>query len=354
MVDTSRRIVCSPLPASMIGIVMLFMQGCGSLSSSPEALTVRRTQMHMGTLVTITAVAPTESVALAASTEGFLEIRRLEALLSTWIGSSELSAVNAAAGKAPVRVSPDTLSVVKLALQVAKMTGGAFNIAIGPAVDLWNVTEKQNIPAAEELQLVRNRIELEAVHVDDVKHTIFLERAGMRIDVGGIAKGYAADRVVMRMKEAGATGGIVALSGDIKAFGRLPKGEKFTVGIQHPRKPGEILLVIDLDNEAISTAGDYERYFERDGVRYHHILDPATLQPARECQSVSIIAKEGVWADGLDTGVFVLGPEHGMRLIEKLRDVHAIIVDREGRVHVSAALRNRIRPSLGEKEEVHE
>jgi len=308
--------------------------------------------MHMGTLVTITAVAPTESVALAASAEGFLEIHRLESLLSTWIGSSELSAVNAAAGKAPVRVSPDTLSVVRLALQVGKITDGAFNLAIGPAVELWNVTENQNIPTVEDLQLVRTQIALEAVRVDDAKQTIFLERDGMRIDVGGIAKGYAADRAVLQMKKAGATGGVVALSGDIKAFGELPQGKKATVGIQHPRIPEALLLVLDLNDEAISTAGDYERYFEREGVRYHHILDPTTLQPARECQSVSIIAKEGVWADGLDTGVFVLGPERGMRLIERLGDVQAVIVDREGRLHVSASLRKRIRLSLGEEESV--
>lgn len=338
-------------PISALGLVLLFTQACANLSGQPEFLTITRTQMHMGTLVTITAVAPTESAALAASTEGFLEIRRLEALLSTWISSSELSAVNAAAGKAAVHVSQDTLSVVKLALRVAEVTDGAFNIAIGPAVDLWNVTEKQSIPTTEELQLVRNQIALEAVHIDDAKQTIFLDRAGMRIDVGGIAKGYAADQAVLSMKKAGATAGIVALSGDIKAFGRLPEGKRFPIGIQHPRKRGEILLMLDLENEAISTAGDYERYFERDGVRYHHILDPSTLQPARECQSVSIIAKEGGWADGLDTGVFVLGPARGMHLIEKLGDVHAIIVDREGKVHVSSGLKQRIRFPAGEEKE---
>ena len=108
-----------------------------------------------------------------------------------------------------------------------------------------------------------------------------LEKPGMRIDVGGIGKGYAADQAVMAMKKAGAVAGVVALSGDIKTFGRLPDGKKFSVGIQHPRKEGAILAEIDLQDEAISTAGDYERYFEKDGIRYHHILDPNTLQPAR-------------------------------------------------------------------------
>jgi thiamine biosynthesis lipoprotein len=186
-------------------------------------------------------------------------------------------------------------------------------------------------------------LDLKAVHADARKRTIFLEKTGMRIDVGGIGKGYAADQAVMAMKKVGASAGVVALSGDIKTFGQLPGERKFPVGILHPRKEGEILAFIDLEDEAISTAGDYERFFERDGVRYHHILDPNTLQPARRCQSVSVIAREGILADGLDTGIFVMGVESGMRLVESLPGVEAIIVDQEGLVHVSSGLRDRIR-----------
>jgi len=186
-------------------------------------------------------------------------------------------------------------------------------------------------------------VDLHAVHVDAQTQTIFLEKAGMRIDVGGIGKGYAADQAVAVMKKAGALAGIVALSGDIRTFGRLPGGGKFPVGIQHPRKEGEVLAFIDLEDEAISTAGDYERFFEREGIRYHHILNPRTLQPARGCQSVTVIAREGIWADGLDTGIFVMGAELGMKLVEALPDVEAIIVDHEGLVHVSSGWRNRIR-----------
>jgi thiamine biosynthesis lipoprotein len=186
-------------------------------------------------------------------------------------------------------------------------------------------------------------VDLTAVHVDAQAQTVFLEKIGMRIDVGGIGKGYAADQAVMAMKKAGALAGVVALSGDIKTFGQLPGGRRFPVGIQHPRKEGEVLVFIDLEDEAISTAGDYERFFERDGVRYHHILDPKTLQPARSCQSVTVIAREGIWADGLDTGIFVMGPELGMKLVEALSNVEAMIVDHKGQVHVSSGLRDRIR-----------
>ena len=327
------------------GLILLagVVFGCAGIPSVQEPVVVTRAQMQMGTLVKITAVGRSESEAQAAAAAGFAEIRRLEALLSTWISTSELSRVNAAAGVMPVPVSLDTLTVVQRAMQAAEMTGGGFNIAIGPAVDAWRVTEAQRIPAASELEALRPLVDLQSVHVDARGRTIYLEKVGMRIDVGGIGKGYATDQAVMAMQRAGAIAGVVALSGDIKTFGRLPGGKLFPVGIQHPRQEGAVLAWIDLQDEAISTAGDYERFFERDGIRYHHILDPKTLQPARGCQSVTVIAKEGVWADGLDTGIFVMGPKQGMDLVEQLPDVEAIIVDHDGRVRLSSGLKSRVR-----------
>lgn len=325
-----------------LGLVALLV-GCASVPMQSEPVVVKRAQMQMGTLVSITVVARNEAVAQAAATAGFAEIRRLEELLSTWISTSELSRVNASAGIKPIHVSTETLTVVHRAMQAAEMTDGGFNIAIGPAVGAWSVIDGQRIPEESELDALRPLVDLRAVHVDVRKQTIYLDKAGMRIDVGGIGKGYAADQAVEALRRAGAIAGVVALSGDIKTFGRLPGGKKFPVGIQHPRKDGSVLAWIDLEDEAISTAGDYERFFERDGVRYHHILDPHTLRPARRCQSVTVVAREGIWADGLDTGIFVMGVESGMQLVEALPDVEAIIVDVEGHVHVSSGLRNRIR-----------
>ena len=327
----------------LLTLLCCVFAGCVGVPTGQKSAIVTRAQMQMGTVVKITAVARSESIAQAAATAGFAEIHRLEELLSTWIPTSELSRVNASAGVMPVSVSPETMAVVQGAIQVAEMTDGGFNIAIGPAVEAWNVIDGRLIPTEPELKVLRPLLDLKAVHANVRQRTIFLEKAGMRIDVGGIGKGYAADQAVMAMKKAGASAGVVALSGDIKTFGQLPGGKKFPVGIQHPRKEGEVLAFIDLEDEAISTAGDYERFFERDGVRYHHILDPKTLQPARSCQAVTVIAREGIWADGLDTGIFVMGVELGMRLVESLPDVEAIIVDHEGLVHVSSGLQDRIR-----------
>ncbi len=309
---------------------------------SKEAL-IKRSQYLMGTLVFVTGVAPEGEVAKNAVAAGLAEIRRIEHLMSTWISTSELSKVNAAAGKRPVHVGRENMEVLKASLRMAELTEGGFNIAVGPAVAAWNVSQEGRIPSLEELKAVQPLISLENVVIDEQTSTVFLKREGMQIDVGGIGKGYAADLVVEVMQKAGATAGVVALSGDIKTFGRMPDHERFVFGIQHPRKEqGKILGRIELENEAVSTAGDYQRYIMKNGIRYHHILDPATLQPARGSQSVTIIAKDGVMADGLDTGIFVMGPEKGMALIESLSDVEGIIVDQNGRISISSGLQSRL------------
>lgn len=327
----------------LVGLVIGMVTGCVGVPSGSTPVVIKRTQMHMGTLVSITAVATTDATAQAAINAGFKEIKRLEQILSTWIPESELSQVNQAAGRQPVSVSRETLELVIKSLEIARVTDGGFNIAVGPAVEAWSVTERQRIPSEAELQHLKPLVDWSSIHLNEEARTIFLPRVGMRIDVGGIGKGYTADRAAWAMKEAGAIGGVVALSGDINTFGTLPGARGFPTGIKHPRQEGRLLAILDLKDEAISTAGDYERFFERDGVRYHHILDPQTLQPARACQSVTVIAKEGVLADGLDTGIFVLGPERGMALVERLPDVEAVIVDHEGRVLVSSGLQGRLR-----------
>lgn len=304
---------------------------------------VKRAQMHMGTLVTLTAVAPTDGVAQQAVVEGFRFIRYLEGLWSTWVPTSEVSRINAAAGASPVAVSRKTLTLISRSVEIARLTDGAFNIAMGPVVEAWGMSQDPRVPSQRELERLRPLLDLSAIQVDADRETVFLAHSGMRLDIGGIGKGYAADLTAEVMRAHGATAAVVALAGDIKTFGVLPNGSRFPVGIQHPRKPGSVLAQIDLRDEAISTAGDYERGFEQDGVRYHHILDPRSLQPARDCQSVTIVAKEGIWADGLDTGIFVLGPEKGMALIEALPDVEGVIVDGQGQLLISSGLKGRVR-----------
>jgi thiamine biosynthesis lipoprotein len=323
----------------ILALLAIFFGGC----QGPPHL-VKRSQMLMGTVAFVTAVAPEETVAQDAARKGLEEIRRLEELLSTWIPTSELSRVNAAAGVKAMPVSTETLEVVKDSLYIAQLTEGGLNVAVGPAVDLWNVGGEGHLPAAKELEAVRPLIDLSQVQINEQDYTLGLGRPGMRIDVGGIGKGFAADLAVQVMQEAGAIAGVVAISGDIKTFGRMPNGRRFVFGIQHPRKEqGQLLGSLELEDEAVSTAGDYQRFFMKDGIRYHHILDPITLQPARKCQSVTIIAKTGVMADGLDTGIFVMGPQQGMALIETLPNVEGVIVDKEGQISISSGLKHRVK-----------
>jgi len=325
-------------------IVFAILTGsCAWASDSPASFQiVKRSQLLMGTLVQVTAIGPSDQVAGQAVSAGLAEIRRLESLLSTWIPKSELSQINAAAGLKPVAVSPETLSVLLWSLEIARMTGGAFNIAVGPALDAWSVTDEPRIPDQAELTRLKPLLDLSHIHVDEQARTVFLSQPRMRIDVGGIGKGFAADHAVSAMQAVGASAGVVALSGDIKTFGEMPDGLPFLFGIRHPRVDGALLARVELRNEAISTAGDYERFFVKEGISYHHILDPQTLSPARACQSVTVVARQGVLADGLDTGIFVLGPERGIELVERLPDVEVLIVDREGKVWMSSGLKGRV------------
>ena len=334
--------ICA-IPITVLCLAMTLVAGCLKIQPTSPPVVSKRIQMHMGTLVTVTAVASDKNVGDGAVQAAFDEIKRLEQLLSTWRSNSELSQVNAEAGRRPVQVSRETLQLIIRALDIAELTHGGFNIALGPAIEAWSVTERQHIPEKEELGRLKPLVDWTRIQINRQERTIYLPHKGMRIDVGGIGKGYAADRAVEQMKQAGAIGGVVALSGDIKTFGIFPGRSGFPVGIRHPRQEGVLIAMIDLMDEAISTAGDYERFFERDGIRYHHILDPQTLWPARICQSVTVIAKEGTVADGLDTGIFVLGPEQGMALVERLPNVEAIIIDDKGKMTVSSGLRDRLR-----------
>ncbi len=340
--DTVKTSQFSLGSSAILVLALAILEACADIRPSSPSTITKRAQMHMGTLVTVTAVAVDTQVSDRAVQAAFDEIKRLEGLLSTWRSDSELSQVNAEAGRQSVPVSRETFELVVRSLEMAQLTRGGFNIALGPAIEAWSVTERQQVPDEQVLERLKPLVDWTSIQIDKKLRTIYLPHKGMRIDVGGVGKGYAADRAVEVMKRAGAKGGVVALSGDIKAFGVLSEGKGFPVGIRHPREEGTLIGIIDLHDEAVSTAGDYERFFERDGVRYHHILDPHTLQPARGCQSVTVIAKDGTIADGLDTGIFVLGPENGMALVERLPDVEAIIVDANGTLLVSSGLRDRL------------
>lgn len=304
----------------------------------------KKSSLAMDTVVSITVVSHSPEEAEKAAVAAFGEIRRLERLLSFWTEDSEIALINKNAGKSPVTVSPETLEIIEKSIFISENTGGAFDPTIGPVIRLWDFRNRKK-PGKVELSKALGLVDYRMIKVDRETSTAFLADDRMSFDTGGIAKGYAADRAVAVLRKMGVGAGLVAVAGDIRAFGRKPDGSPWRVGIRNPRATGEedaLMAYIDLDDAAISTSGDYERYFIEDGVRYHHILKPKTGYPAGECVSVTVMAPEGVYTDGLSTGVFVLGPERGIRLLEGL-GFEGIIIDRDFRVHITRNIKDKIR-----------
>lgn len=299
----------------------------------------RKSKILMDTLVTINVVASSEDKAEKAIDKAFDEIKRLEGLISFWSEDSEIAEINRKAGISPVKVSPLTLDIIEKALYVSEKTGGAFDPTVGPLMRLWDF-KKGIIP---DERIIKDRLRLvdyREMVIDRANSTAFLRRKEMSFDTGGIAKGYAADLAVSVLKQEGIKGGLVAVAGDIKAFGTKPDGRPWLVGIRNPRpkdKDDEVIATIELKDMAISTSGDYERFFIKDGKRYHHIMNPKTGQPAIGCQSVTVITKEGVFTDGFSTSIFVLGPERGLRLLEEM-GYGGVIIDTGGKIHITRGL----------------
>ncbi|MFN3396147.1 MAG: FAD:protein FMN transferase [Thermodesulfovibrionales bacterium] len=323
-----------------MSILIFFLTVLPLLACSTKGERVfRKSKILMDTLVTINVVADSEDKAEKAIDKAFDEIKRLEGLISFWSENSEIAEINRKAGISPVKVSPLTLDIIEKALYVSEKTDGAFDPTVGPLMRLWDF-KKGIIP---DEGIIKDRLRLvdyREMVIDRANSTAFLRRKGMSFDTGGIAKGYAADLAVFVLKREGIKGGLVAVAGDIKAFGIKPDGRPWLVGIRNPRpkdKDDEVIATVELKDMAISTSGDYERFFIKDGKRYHHIMNPKTGQPAIGCQSVTVITKEGVFTDGFSTGIFVLGPERGLRLLEEL-GYGGVIIDTKGKIHITKGL----------------
>ncbi|MCL4457621.1 MAG: FAD:protein FMN transferase [Nitrospirae bacterium] len=316
-----------------------------SCSPSQEKL-YKETRSSMYTIVSITVSSDSEEK--AAIDKAFAELERLAKLLNFYSEDSEISAINRYAGNKPVRVSPETTEIIEKALYVSENTEGAFDVTVGPLVRLWNF-QKKIIP---DRAIVKEKLKLvgyKNIVIDKEASTVFLKTKGMQIDLGGIIKGYAADKAVEILKQQGIMAGIVAVAGDIKTFGIKPDGSLWNVGIQNPRQQtdkDEILATVGLSDMAISTSGDYQKFFIKDGRRYHHLLNPKTGYPDSECRSVTVIAKDAAFTDAFATGIFVLGAQKGMDVLNRL-NLDGVIIDKDGKIHVTEGLKDKIKWSNG-------
>ncbi|SPQ00423.1 ApbE-like protein lipoprotein [Candidatus Sulfobium mesophilum] len=317
----------------------VFFVSCGKAKPS----IYKKTKPLMDTLVTITVVSASEEEADKAIEKAFSVIGQFGNKINFFSDKSELSAINKNAGIAPVKVSDETMGVIERALFISEKSGGAFDPTIGPEIRLWDFYKKvrpEDAAIKKNLSLVNFR----DIILDHSKSTVLLKRNGMMLDLGGIAKGYAADLALASLRQDKIAAGIVAAAGDIRAFGLKPDGTLWNIGIKNPRQKSEadeLIARARLTNKAISTSGDYERYFMDNGRRFHHILDPKTGYPASQCRSVTVISDSGIFADGFSTAVFVSGPEKGMELVRQA-GVDAVIIDKDGGIHTTPGIKGMV------------
>lgn len=290
----------------------------------------------MGTAVSVELWAHDRATAEAAMGAVIEEMHRIDRVMSPFKPDSELSRINREAAVAPVRVSPEMVALVARSIEFSRLSDGAFDITYASAGALYDYREGI-APSDDALAEARAAIGWGQLQVDVPAGTVRFLRPGMRIDLGGFAKGHAVDNAVAILREHGITNAFVAAGGDSRVLGDR-KGRPWTIGIRDPRKAGEVVAVLPLEDVAISTSGDYERYFERDGVRCHHVIDPKTGKSPDGVRSVTILADDGLTTEGLSKSVFVLGLERGMQLVESLRGVDAIVVDAAGALHYSSGL----------------
>lgn len=327
--------------------MVILVAGCGTGNPPAPArarASVSEERLAMGSLLTLTAWTDDAPAAHAAFAAVFAEFDRLEALLTVWRPDSDVSRINASAFAAAVPVRAETREVLHAAEQVSAWTEGGFDVTFGALAEIWKFDQDQDgrVPTPAEIAAHRARVDHRAVVVDDGPGTVRLTRPDVRVHLGGIGKGYAVDRAVAILRAAGLADFMIQAGGDLYVAGRAGD-TPWRLGIQDPRGAGgESFATVELSDATFSTSGDYERFFVKDGVRYHHILDPKTGEPARGCRSVTIVARQALWADGLSTGVFILGPERGMALVERLPDVEAVIVTADSRVLISSGLVGRV------------
>lgn len=309
---------------------------------------VQGTGAAMGTHIgfaAYTTPAVTPARASKAFDDAITEIKRIEALMTTWRPESEVSRINTAAGKSAVKVSDETFAVIKESVHASEISEGTFDITFETLHGLWKFDEDldPHPPSEADVKARLPFVGFKNIKLDEKERSVMLAQSRTRIGLGGIAKGYAVDMAARVLERAGLTSFFVQAGGDLLARGRKPDGTEWQAGIRDPRGPEwKYFAKVSLSDHAFSTAGDYERSYIVDGRRYHHILDPRTGQPAMACRSVTVWAPTAFLADTIDDAVFILGPEKGMKLVESIEGVGAVIVDAKNNVGVSKRLRGKL------------
>ena len=266
----------------------------------------------------------------------FSEMHRIDSLMSPFKKGSELSAINDQAAIKPLKISSELFNLIQKSITISKLSNGAFDITFSSVGQLYDYRKKVT-PTTKEITKNLKKINYKNIKLNIKNQTIFFTQAGTRIDLGGIAKGHAVDNAIKILQQHGITQAMVSAGGDTRIIGDKG-GRPWYVGIRHPRDKSKSAVVLPLSQTAISTSGDYERYFIKDNIRHHHIIKPSTGDSARELRSVSILGLDSTTVDALSTTVFILGLNKGMKLISSLPNTEAIVIDNNGLMHYSTGL----------------
>lgn len=278
--------------------------------------------------------------------EAFIEMERVNSLLNNYDAESEVSKINKFSGEKFVEISHETLEVLEIAVKFSDMTGGAFDFTVGPLMKLWGFAKETpgldgDNPTFDEIEKAKELVNYRALKLEKVKRGTGTKRSakllkkGMVVDVGAFSKGYVADLAIEMIRNNGVNDALVSAGGTIVACGKKPDKSSWKIGIRHPRKEDSFLSFVELKDCAVSTSGDYEKYFTKKNKRFTHIIDPRTGMPVGRHQSVTVIAKTGVESDALSTALFVMGTKDGLALVNSLPGVEALIIDNEGSIFMS-------------------
>ena len=302
-------------------------------------VTVVKTNYVFGTLISLEAFG---SDAANAIDEALDRVRDIEKKMDVHTKSSEISKINERAGKESFFVSDDTFFVIKKGIYHSEKSKGKFDITVGPIVNLWGIgTDRARIPSTDEINQVLSLVDYKQVELNEENNCVILKKPGMLMDLGGIAKGYAADEAIRVFKEHGIKSGIVDLGGNIYVLGKKPVGNPWKIGLQDPFKSrGNIFATVEVNDKTLVTSGPYERYMDKNGERYHHIMDTGTGFPVEnKLAGVTIIADCSIDADALSTAVFAMGLKDGWDFINALSDIDAVFVTVDHEVYVSSGVK---------------
>ncbi|MFT6319217.1 MAG: thiamine biosynthesis lipoprotein [Granulosicoccus sp.] len=324
----------------MRGFIFVIILLCSASSFSQALQTHKKIVKLMGCRFELTAVAFNDTIAWEAIRNGITEIDRIEKLISSWDKNSQTSKINQQAGIQSVKVDKELFNLIARAKKISQLTDGAFDISFASMDRIWKFDgSMQSMPDESVVKNAAEKINWQDIIVDAEHQTIFLKRKNMKIGFGAIGKGYAANRAMHIMKESAIEGGVVNASGDLISWGKSENPHGWTIKIADPKDKNKVLGILETNDLAVVTSGDYEKFVTFNGRRYAHIIDPRTGYPTTGIKSVTVICPDAEVADALATSVFVLGKEEGINLINRLKAVECLIVTDDDEVLTSKKLK---------------